>query len=237
MHAEATKHVLLGRRSPGCPVAVRAAVGTTWGASKLGGLNITKCLQLRNLRPLESRLAGHRGKKPTRLLQGKADDAGEETGKCTLRYRRGRGPGILGRIRRDNVGKIPLAAGAGHNLQRLLKRGTTEGEKRGMGLAHESVRATKEGQRPLRRRATPPRRQVRAPWQRGSGHLAVSKPAGFPDTEPGYNHVRNETRLWANHERRSVCVPALKTSPSVGRLTGERPGFQTGPGKTGRPGL
>jgi hypothetical protein len=130
------------------------------------------------------------------------------------RYRRGRGPGILGRIRRDNVGKIPLAAGAGHKLQRLLKRGTTEGEKRGMGLAHESVRATKEGQCPLRRR------QVRAPWQRGSGHLAVSKPAGFSDNEPGYNHVGNETRLRANRERRSVCVPALKTSPRVGKAHG-----------------
>jgi hypothetical protein len=36
--------------------------------------------------------------------------------------RRGKGPGIRGRIRRDNVGKIPLAAGAGSDLQRLLER-------------------------------------------------------------------------------------------------------------------
>ena len=53
MHAEATKHVLLGRKSPGCPVAVCTAVGTIWGASKLGGLNITKCLQPRNSCPPE----------------------------------------------------------------------------------------------------------------------------------------------------------------------------------------
>jgi hypothetical protein len=100
--------------------------------------------------PAGNRWRGHAGSRPI-LFLGKADDAGEETGKCTMRYRRGRGPSIPGRIRRDNVGKIPLAAGSGHNLQRLLKRGKSEGEKRGRGLAHESVGAMKEGQCPLRR--------------------------------------------------------------------------------------
>src|ERR1035438_4697862 len=60
------------------------------------------------------------GSRPTPLL-GKADDAEEETGKSTSRYRRARGPGIRGKICRDNVGKIPLAAGTGSNLQRLLR--------------------------------------------------------------------------------------------------------------------
>jgi hypothetical protein len=166
MHAEATKHVLLGRKSPGCPVAVCAAVGTIWGASKLGGLNITKCLQLRNAGPPEIVGGAIAGSRPI-LLLGKADDAGEETGTCTMRYRRGRGPSIPGRIRRDNVGKIPPAAGSGDNLQRLLKRGKTEAEKRGMGLAHESVGAMKEGQCPPRRCVTPPRQQLR--WSRGKG--------------------------------------------------------------------
>jgi len=45
MRGEATNRVLLGRKSPGCPAVVLAAVGTTWGASKLGGRNITKYLQ------------------------------------------------------------------------------------------------------------------------------------------------------------------------------------------------
>jgi len=58
MHAEVTKHVLLGRKSPGCPAAVCAAVGTIWGASKLGGLNIKNCLPPRNSCPLRSRLSG-----------------------------------------------------------------------------------------------------------------------------------------------------------------------------------
>jgi hypothetical protein len=53
VRAEATKHVLPGRRSPGCPAEVVAAVGTTWGASKLGGRNITKYLHPRKSPPHE----------------------------------------------------------------------------------------------------------------------------------------------------------------------------------------
>ena len=47
MRGEATNRVLLGRKSPGCPAGVFAAVGTIWGASKLGGRNITEYLQPR----------------------------------------------------------------------------------------------------------------------------------------------------------------------------------------------
>src|SRR5262245_16826551 len=45
--AAATTHERPGRKSPSCPAAVLAAVGTTRGASKLGGRNITKYLQPR----------------------------------------------------------------------------------------------------------------------------------------------------------------------------------------------
>jgi hypothetical protein len=48
---------------------------------------------------------------------------------CTPRNRRGMGPGNQGRIHRDNVGRVPSAAGAGSNLQRLLNRGL--GRRRG----------------------------------------------------------------------------------------------------------
>ena len=48
-------------------------------------------------------------------VRGKADDVEEETGRCTPRNRRDRGPGTQGRIHRDNVGKVPPAAGAGSN--------------------------------------------------------------------------------------------------------------------------
>jgi hypothetical protein len=82
-----------------------------------------ECLQPRKLSPLGSRFSGESREADLIWYLGKADDAGEETGKCNLRYRRGREPSIRGKIRRDNVGKIPLAAGAGRNLQRLLERG------------------------------------------------------------------------------------------------------------------
>ena len=74
-------------------------------------------------------------------VRGKADDVEEETGRCTPRYRRDRGPGTQGRIHRDNVGKVPGTAGAGSNLQRLLERGL--GRRRGerVGSTNESVRA------------------------------------------------------------------------------------------------
>lgn len=109
MRAEATKHAMPGRKSLSCPVAVYAAVGTIWEMSKLGGLNITKCLQPRKTLRGKIVFAGKAGSRPRPLL-GKADDTGEETGKRTLWDRRGMGPDIRGKIRRDNVGKIPLAA-------------------------------------------------------------------------------------------------------------------------------
>jgi len=101
MHAKVTTHVLLGRKSPGCPAGSMAAVGTTWGASKLGGPNITECLQPRKVVPLKSRLADGRGKADLISSWGRPMNSEEETGKCTLGSRRGKGPGILGRIRRE----------------------------------------------------------------------------------------------------------------------------------------
>jgi len=55
--AEVTKHDMPGGKSLGCPVGKLAAVGAIWEASKLRGLNITKCLQSRN-KPAESRVRG-----------------------------------------------------------------------------------------------------------------------------------------------------------------------------------
>src|SRR6516162_10000120 len=82
MRGEATNRVLLGRKSPGCPAGVFAAVGTTWGVSKLGGRNITKYLHPRNssLREVVRRIDA--GSRP-HLRWGKADDAVEETGAST----------------------------------------------------------------------------------------------------------------------------------------------------------
>ena len=111
-----------GCQSLGCPVGELAAVGAIWEASKLGGLNITKCLQPRKLARGKSR-SRNKTVKPTHSGLGKADDTEEETGESTRWNRRGRGPGIWGKICRDRVGKVPRAAEAGSNLQRLLELG------------------------------------------------------------------------------------------------------------------
>src|SRR5262245_23084856 len=81
--AEATKHDKPRRRSPSCPAAVLAAVGTIRGASKLGGRNITEYLQPRNrgLREVVIRRTDA-GSRPVNHL-GKADDTVEETGEST----------------------------------------------------------------------------------------------------------------------------------------------------------
>ena len=69
----------------------------------------------------------------------------EETGKCTMATHRGKGPGMLRRIRGDNVGKGHLPAGAGSNLQGPIERGQGRRGWEGFGLAHESVGAKRKG--------------------------------------------------------------------------------------------
>src|SRR5580704_17511448 len=83
MRGEVTNRVLLGRKSPGRPAGVFAAVETIWGASKLGGRNITKYLQPRKsprMKFVSSGIAA--GSRPTFPL-GKADGTVEETGAST----------------------------------------------------------------------------------------------------------------------------------------------------------
>ncbi len=58
VRAEVTKHVLPGCKSLGRPVAVCAAVGTIWEASKFGGLNIMEYLQPRKAGPQKVVFAG-----------------------------------------------------------------------------------------------------------------------------------------------------------------------------------
>src|ERR1700730_12256461 len=111
-----------------------AAVGTIWEASKPGGLNIKKWLQPRKSDPSRNRFDGYKREADLDSERGKAADVEEEAGRCTPRNRRGRGPGTQGRIHRDNVGKVPPAAGAGSNRQRLPERGL--GRRRGEPCAH-----------------------------------------------------------------------------------------------------
>jgi hypothetical protein len=120
--AEATKHEVPGRRSPSCPAEVIAAVGTTWGASKLGGRNITKYLKPRNATPREVVIRG----------QTREADPFSTWGRPMAPWKKqvrahGVPPGYgVQHPRKDsqnNVGKLPWAAGTGNNLQGLSERG------------------------------------------------------------------------------------------------------------------
>jgi hypothetical protein len=66
---------------------------------------------------------GSKAESRSHLSWEKADDTAEETGERTRWDRRGTGSSIQGKILRDNVGKLPWAAGAGYNLQGLFERG------------------------------------------------------------------------------------------------------------------
>jgi hypothetical protein len=63
-------HDMPGRKSSGCPAAVCAAVGTTWGARKTGGLNVKKYLPPRNITPARSRFQRITRGKPTHAMGG-----------------------------------------------------------------------------------------------------------------------------------------------------------------------
>jgi hypothetical protein len=64
------------------------------------------------------------------------------------------GAGALRKESQNNVEKVPWAAGADSNLQRLYELGQSRSRGEVTGSAHESVRAMKEGQRPPRKRYT-----------------------------------------------------------------------------------
>lgn len=83
-------------------------------ASKRRGLNITKWLQPRKFAPLRSRFSGYSRYADPEPLRGKANVAGEVTGKCNLQTV-------------DSTNEAKAEVGESH-----------------LGLAHESVGAMTE---------------------------------------------------------------------------------------------
>src|SRR5215813_6704028 len=73
--------------------------------------------------------------------------------------------------------------------------------------------------------------------QRGSGHLAAflgRMAAGL--ITPAHTQVAaQQARPWANQEWQGAYEPAFKPRQALGRSTEDRPRFETGPGKSGRP--
>jgi hypothetical protein len=173
MRGEATNRVLLGRKSPGCPAGVFAAVGTIWGASKLGGRNVTKYLQPRKSPRTKSFQAGSCGK-PTHFSLGEGRwHRGRNRREHTV-YRRGRGSSIQEQTVGDNVGKLPWAAGTGNNLQGLSKRGQKPKEERAQRERRMSLYERRRRSNVLSGDGSrlPNGGNTRV-GQRGSGHLAA----------------------------------------------------------------
>ena len=145
VRAEATKHALPGRKSSGCPAAVCAAVGTTWGARKPGGLNVKKYLPPRNTSPARSRFKRVIRGKPThghRWVRPMTQRKKQVNARCGT-------AGVWDQASRERFSEITSGRSSGQqgledNLQRLLQRGKTEVEESSLRLAHESVRARKE---------------------------------------------------------------------------------------------
>jgi hypothetical protein len=173
------------------------------------------------------------------LRWGKADDTGEETGRRTRWDRRGTGSSIQGKIFRDNVGKLPWAAGAAYNLQGLFERGSMPKEERAQGEWHMS------------------------PYERGPGGNAlggdghdVSPMEVTPTLGKGAQDTWRFPRQWGGRLDKTGMTPTLAGRRgrgqtrdgrgaydpafqplSPGKAHGRKPRFQTGPGKSGRPGL
>src|ERR1700682_461775 len=92
-----------------------------------------KCLHPRQLARGKSRSRNKTGSRPI-VSWGRPMTSGKKQVRALDGTRRGRGPGIWGKICRDRVGKKPLAAGAGSNLQRLSDRGEKPKEGRARGV-------------------------------------------------------------------------------------------------------
>ena len=91
--------------------------------------------------PTKSCIVDQSGK-PTQPPKGKADDIGEVNRRMHPMGPPGQGTKQPRKDSQNNVEKIPLAAGASSNLQRLLERGDrTEAEESYTGLAHVLVGA------------------------------------------------------------------------------------------------
>ena len=102
--AEVTKHDMPGRKSLGCSVGKLAAVGAIWETTQTQRPEHNEMSASSKTSPRKVALAERNGK-PTHSVLGKADDIEEETGRSTRWDRRGRGPGIWGKICRIESGR------------------------------------------------------------------------------------------------------------------------------------
>jgi hypothetical protein len=101
MHAEATKHDLLGRKNLGRPATISRSGGSDLGGEQTWGPEHNEMAAVSKKRSVVKSFDGDMREADLDSVRGKADDVEEETGRCTPRNRRGRGPGTQGRIHRE----------------------------------------------------------------------------------------------------------------------------------------
>src|SRR6476660_6617101 len=93
------------------------------GESKLGGRNIKEYLHPRNHGPARSRNSWDKTREADPVFAwGRPMTSWKKQVEHTV-YRRGTGASIRGKMLRDNVGKLPWAAGTAYNLQGPFERG------------------------------------------------------------------------------------------------------------------
>jgi len=145
VRVEVTKHDRPGRKSPGCPANVFAAVGTIWGVSKLGGRNSTKYLHPRNTSLREVVIRGINADCRPNLRLGKADDTVEETGESTRCSAGERDPAFKEGLSEITSGSSRGQQGLRTTCKDSLPRLNAEGGESPTGVAHEPVGTMKEG--------------------------------------------------------------------------------------------
>jgi hypothetical protein len=243
--AEVTKHDMPGRKSLGCSVGKLAAVGAIWETTQTQRPEHKEMSASSTTNPRKVAFAEQTGSRPI-VFWGRPMTSGKKQVRALGGTRRGRGPGIWGKICRDRVGKNPLVAGAGSNLQRLSDRGEEPKEGRARRVWRMSPYERGTGSNVLG--GGGPRLPMGGNTdcgQRDSGYLAVSpsawvagliKPVQSPDAVL-------ETRLWANHGVRVYANQRLslgeegkayRRKTKTSNRTGEIPpsGIIGGPRKT-----
>jgi hypothetical protein len=144
MHAKVTTHVLLGVKRHRLPRWKQWRWRATKVASKRRGLNIKKWLQPRKFAPLRSRFSGCSRYADLEPLRGKANVAGEETGKCNLQTVVVRAQASSEGLAEITSGRSRWQQGLGATCEDSPNEAKAEVGERHLGLAHESVGAMTE---------------------------------------------------------------------------------------------
>jgi hypothetical protein len=145
MHVPVTVRVLLGRRSHGCPAALGRSGRRDLGGEQTRRPERKEWRRSRNSHRSEVSERIDAGSRPIGGFWGRPTTWGKKQA-CAPYDPPGSGPKHPGKDLQRNVGKDPLPAGAGRNLQRPLDISAEhEDPAEEGGLAHELVGARTEG--------------------------------------------------------------------------------------------